>query len=64
MLPRVKNKLNNKVYFFRFFSEESSDEFYYTETEEAVGFNYGSVDNFISLDKSWEELLKEDINNK
>ena len=61
MLPKVRSKINKKVYYFRFFSEESPDEFFYTETVESTGFNSGSVSDFTPLNTTWEAILNEEL---
>ncbi len=55
---RVKNKLTNKIYYFRFFSPRGRRKFWFTKTTESVGFDYGNIEDFIPLDKSWEEIYQ------
>lgn len=61
MLPKVRNKRTKEIFYFRFFSEESPDEFFYTKTIDATGFDYGRVSDFTPLNKTWEEILHEEL---
>lgn len=56
---KVKSKINNKIFYFRFLSEIYEDEFWYTETIEASGFNCGSMNSFEPIGKTWEEIINE-----
>lgn len=61
LLPRIQNKLTKKIYYFRFFSEENPEKFWYTVTSDATGFSYANINDFIPLDKTWKELLDEEL---
>lgn len=63
-MHQVRNKRTKEIFFFRFFSEETPDEFFYTKTIEAVGFNEGRVDDFTPIKVTWEEILKEEVKKK
>ena len=54
---KVKSKLTNKIYYFRFFSENKNI-FYYTPTTEANKFNFGFINNFEPIGITWEKIRK------
>ena len=52
---QVKNKLNNQIYYFRFFSN-NKNMFYYTPTTEAWGFDFGYIDTFEPINTTWKKI--------
>lgn len=56
---KVRNKLSNKEYYFRFFSIGDNEHFYYTPTIDSVGFDIGHIIDFdIIGDMTWMQLLQ------
>lgn len=58
-MVKIKNKLTNKIYYFRFFSESNKNIFYYTPTIESFGFDFGHISHFEPIGITWEQLYKE-----
>lgn len=61
-MQKVKSKINNKIYYFRFWLGRNKNHFWYTETTESVGFNSGSIKDWEPIGKTWDELRNEPSN--
>ncbi len=60
-IPRVKHKRTGQMFYFRFFSEECPEEFWYTPTTDAVEFCRGHMDDFVTIDETFQELLEKEL---
>ncbi len=55
-LRKVRSKINGIIVYFRFFSEQDENEFWYTKTTESVGFCSSNMNCFEPIDTTWDEL--------
>lgn len=58
-MQKVKSKINDKTFYFRFFSEQFENEFWYTATTDSEGFCLGQCNAFEPIGKTWDELRNE-----
>jgi len=56
---QIRNKINNKVYYFRFFSSENKNIFYFTPTIEVTSFDFGHINHFEPIKTTWDKLYEE-----
>jgi len=53
---KVKSKLTGEEYYFRFFSEDDENIFWYTPTTDSLNFMFGELQDFEPIETDWLHL--------